>query len=184
MNGEKTMYLPGTAIMVENLSSEKVQNTFSHIFMAGGLVLSQVAALSDMESHTVQNWVKRGFCPPPVSKKYSSRQFCRLITINMLKDCMSITEITDLISYINGKLDDESDDIIADDSLYFLFVETLYRTEGHTMDFDKEIGGILDKLDVAEQNKQRLAVVLKIMLYAYRSSQYKKFAVELIKELK
>lgn len=176
------MYLPGTIIKVDDLSSENVQNAFSHIFMAGGLVLSQVAALSDMESHTVQNWVKRGFCPPPVSKKYSSRQFCRLITINMLKDSMSITEITDLISYINGKLDDESDDIIADDKLYFLFVETLYRTEGHTLDFDREIVGILDKYDVGEQNRERLSVALKIMLYAYRSAQYKKFAAELIKK--
>lgn len=178
------MYLPGTAIEVDELSWENVQKTFSHIFMAGGLMLSQVSALSDMESHTVQNWVKRGFCPPPVSKKYSSRQFCRLITINMLKDCMSITEITDLISYINGKLDDESDDIIADDKLYFVFVEMLYRTEGHTLDFDREIGGILDKCGVAEQNRERLAIALKIMLYAYRSAQYKKFAAELIKELK
>jgi DNA-binding transcriptional MerR regulator len=178
------MFLPGTVINVENISSENVQNAFSHIFMAGGLVLSQVSALSGMESHTVQNWVKRGFCPPPVSKKYSECQFCRLITINMLKECMTITEITELISYINGRLDDESDDIIADDRLYFVFVEMLYRTEGHTLDFDREIGGILDKCGIAEQNKGRLSMALKIMLYAYRSSQYKKIAADLFNEIK
>lgn len=178
------MYLPGTKIDVEDLSAVNVQNTFSHIFMAGGLVLSQVAALSGMESHTVQNWVKRGFCSSPVAKKYNPRQFCRLITINMLKDCMSIPEITDLISYINGKLDDESDDIIADDKLYFVFVELLYRTEGHTMDFKREVGGVLDDCEVAEQNRERLIVALKIMLYAYRSAQYKQFAAELINNLK
>ena len=178
------MYLPGTKIEVENLKSENVSRVFSHIFMAGGLVLSQVSFLADIESYTIQNWVKRGFCSSPVAKKYNQRQFCRIITINMLKDVMSINEITHLISYVNGKLDDESDDIIDDDRLYFLFIETLYHTLGRASDFDEMMDEILNNHNVAEEYRQRVAKALKVMLYAYKSSQYKQFAYELINHLK
>ena len=55
------------------------------MFLAGGIVRSQVSAVTGLESHMIQNWVKRGFLSNPVNKRYSCRQFCRIAIINMLK---------------------------------------------------------------------------------------------------
>ena len=47
--------------------------------LAGGMVLGQIASLTGLEPHTVQNWVKRGFLSNPVNKRYSCNQFCRIV---------------------------------------------------------------------------------------------------------
>ena len=100
------------------------------MFLTGGLVLSQVAQLTGLEPYTIQNWVKRGFLPPPVKKKYSRRQLCRIFIINMLRDSMQIERICRLLSYVNGRLDDEGDDIIDDSALYLRIVDLVARLGG------------------------------------------------------
>lgn len=74
-------------------------------------MLSQVSQLTGLEPHVIQNWVKRGFVSPPERKKYSRRQFCRILFINMLKDVLQLEKICQLLSYVNGALADESDDL-------------------------------------------------------------------------
>ncbi|MBQ9467658.1 MAG: DUF1836 domain-containing protein [Clostridia bacterium] len=69
--------------------------------------------------------VRRGYLTPPRNKRYTERQFCRIVLINLLRDSLNIGEITDLISRINGHLDDESDDLIDDTLLYVYFVRLL-----------------------------------------------------------
>ncbi|HML45801.1 MAG TPA: DUF1836 domain-containing protein, partial [Clostridia bacterium] len=71
-----------------------------------------------LEAYTIQNWVRRGFISPPEHKRYSKRQFCRIALINALKDCMQMDSVTRLLTYINGNLSDESDDLIDDTLLY------------------------------------------------------------------
>jgi len=85
-----------------------------NIFQTGRLVMSQVSNLLGLEPYLIQNWVKRGFLAPPQKKLYTRRQFCRLCIINMLKDTLRLERIAALISYVNGMLDDESDDTVAD----------------------------------------------------------------------
>jgi len=77
----------------------------------------------------VQNWVKRGFLSPPQHKRYSMQQLCRILHINMLKSVLPLERICSLLGYINGKLDDEGDDIIDDATLYFLFVRLAARSK-------------------------------------------------------
>ena len=48
-------------------------------------MLSQVASLTGLEPYVIQNWVRRGFVAPPERKRYSRRQFSRIVLINMLE---------------------------------------------------------------------------------------------------
>ena len=106
------IFLPGTTIEV-TLDKKGISNgVLSNIFMTGGLVLSQMSQLTGLEPYIIQNWIKRGFLSPPVRKQYSRRQFCRVVIINMLKESLQLEKIVSLLTYINGQLDDESDDLI------------------------------------------------------------------------
>lgn len=119
--------IPGTVLHIPRAEADRVEEHFSSMFLAGGMVLSQVANLTGLEPHTVQNWVKRGFLPPPECKRYNLRQLCRIININMLRASLPLEKICALLSYVNGRLDDTADDIIDDAALYFLFVRLAAR---------------------------------------------------------
>ena len=98
--------LPGTTIAVDWNRPEEAETLLNSLFLAGGLMLSQVASLTGLEPYVIQNWVRRGFVAPPERKRYSRRQFSRIV----------------LLSYVNGELDDESDDLIDDFQLYLYIV--------------------------------------------------------------
>lgn len=121
--------IPGTVLRIERENADGVEEMFSSMFLAGGMVLSQVASITGLEPYTVQNWVKRGFLSPPQHKRYSMQQLCRILHINMLKSVLPLERICSLLGYINGKLDDEGDDIIDDATLYFLFVRLAARSK-------------------------------------------------------
>ena len=121
--------IPGTVLRIDRENADGVEEMFSSMFLAGGMVLSQVASITGLEPYTVQNWVKRGFLSPPKNKRYTLQQLCRILHINMLKDVMPLERICSLLRYINGKLDQEDDDIIDDAALYFLFVRLAARAK-------------------------------------------------------
>ena len=121
--------IPGTVLRIDRDNADGVEEMFSSMFLAGGMVLSQVASITGLEPYTVQNWVKRGFLSPPKNKRYTLQQLCRILHINMLKDVMPLERICSLLRYINGKLDQEDDDIIDDAALYFLFVRLAARAK-------------------------------------------------------
>jgi DNA-binding transcriptional MerR regulator len=119
--------VPGTTLSILREEADSLEQTLSALFLAGGISLGQVAGITGLEPYTVQNWVKRGFLPPPEQKKYSLRQLCRILNINMLRPALPLEKICSLMGYVNGRLDDTSDDIIDDARLYFLFVRLAAR---------------------------------------------------------
>ena len=125
--------LPGTTVETDLSRDDAAEALLSPLFLAGGLMLSQVAQLTGLEPYVIQNWVKRGFVSPPRNKKYSKRQFCRIATINLLKDSLRLEQITRLLSYLNGHLDDESDDLIDDFRLYTYITRLVCRAEHSPM---------------------------------------------------
>ena len=185
MNAFKT--LPGTNIPCDR--GEESRRMLESLFSAGGLVLSQVSALTGLKGYMVQNWVSRGYLTPPQNKKYDQEQFCRIVTINLLKDSLSITEITDLLSHINGRLDDKSDDLIDDADLYICFVDTLRMWDGATEHLDDAVEGTLEKLKESGEKKYSLKVlklleeVLPVMCVAYHSSRILQTAKAMVAEL-
>ena len=114
--------IPGTVLQADEQDAEHVEAILQPMFLAGGMVLSQVASITGLEPYIIQNWVKRGFLSPPQNKRYTLRQLCRILIINTLKGALPMDRICGMLGYINGILSDESDDIIDDSVLYFMFV--------------------------------------------------------------
>ena len=88
-----------------------------------GLTLSQICSLSGLEASTIQNWIKRGYVPHPVGKKYHERHLARILLIARLRESMQIDRVGELLRYVNGDADDEGDDLISEQSLYDIFCE-------------------------------------------------------------
>lgn len=178
--------LPGTTLSINIEEVPFIEQKFSAIFLAGGIVLSQVSAITGLESYTIQNWVKRGFLPAPEHKRYNMNQLCRITCIHMLKDALSMEKITGLISYLNGELDDDSDDLIDDAKLYFMFVKLASKQSyGYSeTQWDELIPTVLsDYSERAPGARERVEKVLHIMLTAWTAANLKKRADEMLSEL-
>lgn len=178
--------IPGTVLQIPRGDAEHIQELFTSMFLAGGIVLSQVSGVTGLEPYTVQNWVKRGFLTPPERKRYSLRQLCRIININMLKSVLPMERICGLLGYINGQLDDESDDVIDDSQLYFMFVRLAARAK--ELDNEQERDALLEQAmgDYAEPipgAKDRVRQVLRIMLTAYVAARMRQEAEKMLDAL-
>lgn len=179
--------IPGTVLPAPVDEAGQAQKNFESMFLGGGMVLSQVAAVTGLEPYTIQNWVKRGFLTKPVAKKYTLRQLCRIININMLKDALQMEQIVSLMSYINGNLDDESDDLIDDSQLYFLFLRLAahHRQMNNPEGRDACLQEVLaDYAEPAPGARDRVEKVLKVMLTAWAASTLRQQAIAMAAELK
>ena len=162
--------IPGTVLPADLNENVPIEERFHAMFMGGGIVLSQVAAITGLEPYTIQNWVKRGFLTPPVGKKYTLRQLCRIININMLKAAMPMDNICALISYVNGQMDNETDDLIDDSQLYFLFLRLaaqcrqLENEEGRDQALTRLLADYEEPVPGA---KKRVEMALKVMITAW-----------------
>lgn len=180
--------LPGTTIPVDPGQPDAAETVLKPLFLAGGLMLSQVAQLTGLEPYTVQNWVRRGFVSPPVRKRYSRRQFCRIATINLLKDCLQLDKICCLLSYVNGDLDDESDDLIDDAQLYGYVSALTLRMEQGVLPTQSELDAWCAQAlepykEVIPGAKARVEQVLRIIMTAWFSCVLKRRAETLITQL-
>ena len=77
--------IPGTVLQCPRQDAASIEERFSAMFLGGGIALSQVASITGLSTHDIQNWVKRGFLTAPEKKRYSLRQLCRILNINTLK---------------------------------------------------------------------------------------------------
>ena len=178
--------IPGTTLTGKRKDADQIQDLFQSMFLAGGLTLSQIASISGLEPHTIQNWVKRGFLPPPQHKRYTMEQLCRILNLNILRGPLPLDQIIQLMGYLNGDLADEQDDLVDDTLLYFLFVRLAVRArhlggssawddalQEVTAGFEEPIPGARDKL----------ITVLKIMLTAWCASRLQQEATQMIHEI-
>ncbi len=178
--------IPGTTLVGKRSDADRTDGLFQSMFLAGGLTLSQAATVTGLEPYTIQNWVKRGFLPPPVNKRYSMEQVCRLININILKGNLTIDQSISLMSYLNGSLTDESDDLVDDTRLFFLFVRLAARARymGGTETWDDALDqATADYLEPVPGAREKLKKVLKVMLTVWMANRLKAAAEEMIGEL-
>lgn len=163
--------IPGTVLTGQRDQPEVAEEQIRAMFLTGGMVRSQVASLTGLQPHAVQNWVKRGFLSAPQGKRYSLRQLCRILIINMLKNALPMEKICSLLGYINGQLDDESDDCIDDTELYFAF---LHVAAGYTGLMEDQMAlreciheSLSEYREPVPGAKERVEKVLAIMLTAW-----------------
>lgn len=175
--------IPGTVLLAEREDAVHIQEIFTAMFLAGGMVLSQISELTGLEPYTVQNWVKRGFLTAPQKKRYTMRQLCRIININMLKSVLPMERICSLLGYINGQLDNEQDDMIDDAQLYFMFVrlaarvKELYRPEEREALLEQTL---MDYVEPVPGAKERVKQVLRVMLTAWLAARMRQEAERML----
>ena len=178
--------IPGTVLKSPKEDASHIPEQFHAMFMPGGMVLSQVAAITGLEGHTIQNWVKRGFLTNPQNKRYTLRQLCRIININMLRSVLPLERICSLLGYVNGRLNDESDDMIDDSQLYFMFVrlaarsKELYQAQSRDAVLEEELANYVEPVPGA---RERVEAVLRIMLTAWLAARMSREAERMLEAL-
>lgn len=178
--------IPGTALEAPRSDADRTDGLFQSMFLVGGLTLSQVAGITGLEPYAIQNWVKRGFLSPPRNKRYDMEQLCRIIIINMLRGVLNLEQICSLLGYINGDLTDESDDLIDDTVLYFMFVRLAARARyiGGEQSWDDAIEEVTASYhEPIPGAREKLVKVLKTMLTAWIASRLKQEAESMLTNL-
>lgn len=178
---------PGTTIEVLHLERGASRVLFDGIFAMGGITLSQVSVMTGLEPYMIQNWVKRGFVSPPQKRAYSRAQCARIIIINMLRETIQIDRICSLVETIGDVIDDTSDNLKGDDDLYHYYVDMIAGNSINISDersIDEAVKNATEDITEKEANaKQRLAKILKIMVYAHTSARLKASANEIFSTL-
>lgn len=178
--------IPGTVLQIPREDAEHIQELFGSMFLAGGIVLSQVSSITGLEPYTVQNWVKRGFLVPPERKRYTLRQLCRILNINMLKSVLPMERICGMLGYINGQLDDESDDVIDDSALYFMFIKLaarskeLFQQEARDAVLEEYLAEYAEPVPGA---RERVKNVLRVMLTAWLAARMRQEAENMLSNM-
>lgn len=178
--------IPGTALTAPRAEAIHVEEQFRAMFFPGGMVLSQVSNITGLESYVIQNWVKRGFLTKPENKRYTLRQLCRIININMLKSVLPLERICSMLSCVNGQLDDESDDMIDDSQLYFMFVrlaarsKELYREETREAVLEEALADYVEPIPGA---RERVKQTLRIMVTAWLAARMTQEAEKMLREM-
>jgi DNA-binding transcriptional MerR regulator len=172
----KTMnrLIPGTTMKFSEQAREAAFTMISPVLEAtGGLTLSQLSKLTGLEGTTIQNWIKRGWVSATKGKKYSEKQILRILLINMLRKAMKLEDIANLMRYINGDVEDTSDDIIEDILLYNILCRIIFTAEDEGA-FDTESIKTLVSRELADYTKEitdadKLKKAMYVMVMGYRS---------------
>ncbi len=167
--------IPGTVLETQR-ELDTGENMLRTLFLGGDITLSQVAAITGLEPHTVQNWVKRGFLPATIEKKYSLNHLCRILSLHMLRGVLSLEEACRLLDYAK-----DSAEGATDEDLYFLFVTlaTRARQLARPEACDRILQEMLrDYTETIPGAKERLMQALKVMLTAYLSANLRISAEE------
>ncbi len=176
--------IPGTILTRSEMGGVTGLEFLSKIFfISDGVMLTQIREISGIDGSTLQNWTKRGWVENAKLKKYNINQVAHILIINMLRSCMQLDRIAFLIQYINGRIDDRSDDIIEDSVLYDYICKILDRLisyevcslgsvkeaiEEETISYCEKIAG----------SRERLTNALEIIIVAYYATLVKKHSDE------
>ena len=167
--------IPGTTLKYNDQAREAAFSMVAPVLEAtGGLTLSQLSKLTGLEGSTIQNWIKRGWVSSTKGKKYSERQILRILLINMLRSAMKLENIVKLMAYINGSVEDSSDDIIDDAVLYNILCRIIFTAEDEgAFDPDSVKKLVAREIEACAKDirsdEEKLHKAMFVMVMAYRS---------------
>lgn len=179
-------FIPGTVLSYDGVDGGMLAAFRPMLAATDGLSLGQICAITGLEPAVIQNWVKRGFVPHPVCKKYGSRHLARILLIVSMRDCMRIEQVGELLRLVNGDADDESDDIVSEERLYDYLCEIIRRTDGvpSEQEATRRIAEIIADYRAPDEGAyRRLSQALQVMLYAYTAGQLKQQAERLYSQM-
>ncbi len=181
--------IPGTRLKKSEMGNVTGMEFLSKVFfISEGVMLSQIREVSGIDGSTLQNWTKRGWVANARLKKYNIDQVAHILIINMLRSCIQLDKIALLLHYINGKIDDKSDDIIRDSQLYDyicrildkLMEQDVCSTASIKEVIHEEISGYQENIPGAAD---RLANALEIIIVAYYAALIKRRSDEMLTAL-
>ena len=181
--------IPGTRLRKDEMGNVTGMEFLSKVFfISEGVMLSQIREVSGIDGSTLQNWTKRGWVANAKLKKYNIDQVAHILIINMLRSCIQLDRIALLLHYINGRIDDRSDDIIRDSVLYDYIcriLERLTERDVCSMASIKEVirEQIADYREVMPGARDRLAHALEIIVVAYYAALIKRHSDGMLTEL-
>ena len=183
--------IPGTILNRREMGDVTGLEFLKKIFyISDGVMLTQIREISGIDGSTLQNWTKRGWVANARLKRYNIDQVAHILIINMLRSCMQLDKIAFLVSYINGRVYDQSDDIIRDSQLYDYICRildklmnageitkdntTLRDTIEHiTSDYEEKVTGA----------RKRLNTAIEIIIIAYYASLIKSHSDDMVDAL-
>lgn len=181
--------VPGTILQSTDCGGLTGMEFLNRVFfLKDGVMLSQIREISGIDGSTLQNWTKRGWVANAPLKKYNMDQVAHILIINMLRSCMQLDKINFLIQYINGSVEDRSDDIIGDALLYDHICKVLSEMENYDeCDIDKLreiiVSVTKDYKEPVDGAHTRLNNALEIIAVAYTASLFKRNSDEKLDKL-
>lgn len=180
--------IPGTTLKYSETARNEAFSLVSPVLEAtGGLTLSQLSKLTGLEGTTIQNWIKRGWVSSAKGKKYTEKQVVRILLINMLRGTMKLDDIAKLMCFVNGDVEDTSDDIISDIHLYNMMCRIIFTAEEKGAFDPKQIQKIVINEHHASSgyttNPAKLEQALNVMVLAYRSGCLKAKMEKMLTEM-
>ena len=182
-------HIPGTIMLKSDMGNVTGLEFLDKIFfITDGIMLQQIREISGIDGSTLQNWVKRGWVANTVNKKYSKEHLARILIINMLRSSMLLERIDFIMKYINGNVNDSSDDIIQESQLYDYICRIVdklteqEKTSGSelknyikecTKDYDERVTGA----------RKRLNKGLEIIVTVYYAALIQKHSNDLYEKL-
>ena len=179
--------IPGTILKKRDMGNVTGLDFLSKIFyISDGVMIAEIRRISGLDTSTLQNWTKRGWLENSKLKRYNMDQVAHILIINMLRSCMQLDRIAFLIRYINGNVNDRSDDIICPSRLYDYICRILEQlTDDVAVQNIRECidKTIVDYEESVPGARKRLLKGLEVIVIAYYASLLKGRADALLDEL-
>lgn len=157
-------------------------------FISEGVMMTQIRQISGIDSSTLQNWTKRGWVSNSRLKRYNIDQVAHILIINMLRSCMQLDSIAFLIQYVNGDVDDTSDDIIRESVLYDYICRSLngiMEDKSHSLE---DVGTVVreitaDYVEPFPGAEERLNRALEVIVVTYYAAVIKRHSEMLLEKI-
>ena len=183
--------IPGTILNRKDMGDVTGMEFLKKIFyISDGVMLTQIREISGIDGSTLQNWTKRGWVANARLKRYNIDQVAHILIINMLRSCMQLDKIAFLVSYINGRVYDESDDIIRDSQLYDYICRILDKLmkAGEISPDSTTLKSTIEKITSDYEEKvtgarRRLNTALEIIIIAYYASIINSYSDDMVDKL-
>lgn len=183
--------IPGTILNRKDMGDVTGMDFLKKIFyISDGVMLTQIREISGIDGSTLQNWTKRGWVANARLKRYNIDQVAHILIINMLRSCMQLDKIAFLVSYINGRVYDDSDDIIRDSQLYDYICRILDKLmkAGEISPDSTTLKATIEKITSDYEEKvtgarRRLNTALEIIIIAYYASIIKSHSDAMVDKL-
>lgn len=187
--GIKESYIPGTVMKKSDMGNVTGIEFLDKIFfITDGIMLQQIREITGVDGSTLQNWVKRGWVANSTNKKYSKEHLARILIINMLRNGMMLERIDYLMRYINGDVNDRSDDIISESQLYDYICALIDRMTREDNATNEQLKNYIEQLtgDYVERfigARKRLNKALEIIVMVYYAGLIHRYSGFLFEKL-